>query len=361
MELFKASRQWATRPADETFNSIADAHKAAKAYADIAAQATVNPAELRIENVDGELFLKGKTSTPAKLTHWAFGQLCRMATSPAGFMRSLPATLAKDVLNNRMGEVFGTDRERKTDNDVNLLLHRNGSLLVRAMTSDKYRRIWNHEILGRMLDFRQAGWTNPKPFNGSVESPAIYVSDHDMFAFQVNDTYRIAEPGNDAGLGRGFFVENSEVGASSLRITTFLYRYVCSNHIVWGAREVNAAAFRHVGKVRENMDIMFYELTKYANESASDDEAKIKRAKSHIIEADKEKVLDYVFGKLKGNISRDALESSYELAEQNPVDGNPRSAWGLAQGITRYSQSEKFADNRVALDRAAGKLIEMSF
>ena len=33
MELFKASQQWSTRPADETFPSVSTAFEAAKAYA----------------------------------------------------------------------------------------------------------------------------------------------------------------------------------------------------------------------------------------------------------------------------------------------------------------------------------------
>ncbi len=42
-------------------------------------------------------------------------------------------------------------------------------------------------------------------------------------------------------------------------------------------------------------------------------------------------------------------------------DGDPKSKWGLVQGITRHSQTLPYADERTALDRAAGKLMAITF
>jgi hypothetical protein len=35
--------------------------------------------------------------------------------------------------------------------------------------------------------------------------------------------------------------------------------------------------------------------------------------------------------------------------------------WGIAQGLTEYSQKAPYADARTKLDRAAGKVLEMAF
>ena len=218
-----------------------------------------------------------------------------------------------------------------------------------------------------MLPLEADGWTCPTPFRTKVEEaanpdPTVYVSDHDMFAFLVREDARISEPGNPDGLARGFFVENSEVGAAALKVTTFLYRMICSNHIVWGAKDVSELAVRHIGKARGNLQTMFLGLTEYLNESASDLEAKIKVAKSRLIDDDPEKVLDAIFAKLRGQISREALQASYLLAAENQdTDGDARSFWGLAQGITRHSQTLKFADTRVAADKAAASIIDLAF
>lgn len=405
--LFKASQQWSTRPDDEKFFTIDSAYKQAKAYADSAQEKSDVPASsLRVEAIEGEVKLVGRGGIPAKTTHWSFGQLAARAGAPAGYLRTLPATLAAQNVNHGLKNRYPVE----SDETVNILAHSNGELLVRSFNSDKYSRIWNHELLRRMLDFGQFGWKTPVPFeNGTLgwnpciyckgndmkiverdgkrmhstdghnfgdtdfveclnqPQPTIYVSDHDMFVFMVNNNFRVNEPGNPAGLGRGFFVENSEVGASKLRISTFLYRDMCSNHLIWGAKDLTEIALRHVGNVADRvggiMDGLEVTLTRYANESVSDLEAQIKLAKTTLIAADKDKVLDKLFEKLKGSkITRNQLDRAYDSAEKNAeTDGNPRSVWGMAQGITRISQEEKFADVRMGMDRAAGRLVDMAF
>lgn len=363
MELFKASQQWATRPADQRFATLADAHQATLAYAKSAVESNPNPATLRAEVNGTDLVLVGKKNNPALLTNWAFGQLTRTVGAPANYLRKLPATLAAQNINHGLREQFGTAQNpRDPEQSVNLLMHNNGSLLVRSITSDMYTRIWNHEIIERLLPLREQGWTNPRPFNAKQESPAIYASDHDMFVFLVNDDRIIDEPGSrdHKGLGKGFFVSNSEVGAGALSITRFLYRYVCCNHIVWGAEDVAKAKIIHIGDLGGRMAKFRFELEKYANESVSDDVAKIKMAKSKEIAATKEDVLDFVFG--KGFLTRKAAEASYDLAERNSdVDGNPRSIWGYVQGVTRYSQTLGYADERVAVERSAGRILQVAF
>jgi hypothetical protein len=47
-------------------------------------------------------------------------------------------------------------------------------------------------------------------------------------------------------------------------------------------------------------------------------------------------------------------------AEQHvDTDGSPRTFWGFAQGITRISQAEAYADTRHELDMAATKLLSL--
>lgn len=384
MQIFKAHQQWATRPKDETFGNVREAYEQSLSYARTAAEKKDVPLQsIRAEALGGEISLTGRGGVPARVSHWAFGQLARIADAPAGYLRGLPATLAVQNINHGLkratggdgpifnasgpGPVFNPGPGPSDGPKVNILAHSNGELLVRALTSSRYTRIWNHEVLGRMLPLEGDGWTCPTPFRTKAEQasnpdPTVYVSDHDMFAFLVREDCRVAEPGNPDGLARGFFVENSEVGAASLKVTQFLYRFMCSNHMIWGAKDVTELAVRHVGRVRGNLDTMFLGLTEYANESVSDLEARIKTAKTRLIDADKGQVLDVIFSKLRGQVSRDTLAKSQELAEiYHATDGDPRSFWGLAQGMTRYSQTLPFADARMAVDRAAASVIDLAF
>jgi hypothetical protein len=69
--------------------------------------------------------------------------------------------------------------------------------------------------------------------------------------FMVDDDRRIFETLPGGGLSRGFFISNSEVGDASFSLTTFLYQYVCGNHMVWGAQGVKNIRIPHIGDADE--------------------------------------------------------------------------------------------------------------
>jgi hypothetical protein len=189
---------------------------------------------------------------------------------------------------------------------------------------------------------------------------AIYASDHDMFAFLCNSEYRVAEEGNPDGLRRGIIVENSEVGASSLRFTKFLFREMCSNHIIWGASRLVEIKVRHVGDARQRWYGYQAEITKYLESSASEDEAKISLAKTKYLGNRKDEVLDKLFGMKSLQLTRKVLEGGYDATVPDQ-DGSPLTQWGIVQGLTRYSQGSKYADERTAIDKAAGRVLEAEF
>lgn len=356
MELFKAHQQWKSRPSDERFPTIQSLYDATLAYANTACEAKVVNGDVRVEVVDGEVQLVGKKGTPAHLTHWAFGQLANRVGAPASYMRELPATLAAQNLNHGL-------KELPADEEANLLLHRNGSLMLRAVTSDKYSRIWNHEVAARLLDMEARGWQPAVPdirrFDEGNDT-ALYCSDHDMFAFVRFSERTIAEPGSTSGMWRGVIVENSEVGAGSLRATRFLYREMCGNHIIWGASKVSEVAFRHVGTVRDRFQQFAVTARQWSDESASIEEGMIQRAMETRIGATKEQVLDALFGKrAQLGLSRKAIEAGYDAVQ--PEDGDARTAWGIVQGLTRHSQTTPYADERNAIDKSAGKILQINF
>jgi hypothetical protein len=384
MELFRASAQWANRPDDERFSSLDDLHAAVSSYRESAKEATVPFNTLRTEARDGEVLLIGRTNVPARLTNWSFGQVATAVGAPASYLRALPATLAAQNLNHGLSKT-----DDRTDRQV--LFHANGDLLARAITSERYTRIWNSDVTARLLRLPADGWQVPpaRPARGGqvgtrpateadvlrgagfglsinvgdlIAPAGLYASDHDMFAFLVNNDRRIAEPGNPDGLARGFFVSNSEVGAASFAITRFLYRHVCGNHIVWGAKQVSELKIRHVGAADDRAFAEIKgQLIKYANDSASDDEARVRAAMNFTLGATKDEVLDRLFAVKSLGVSRKTLDAAYDTCVEQDANLNPTSAWGMAQGLTRLSQETPFADERIAADRAAGRVLSIAF
>jgi hypothetical protein len=356
MELFKASNQWSTRPADERFGSLQELYDATKEYRASAGQKQISISDLRVEAFDGDVQLVGRQNAPAKFTHWAFGQLAARVGAPAGYLRELPATLASQNLNH------GLAKYADKSDTANLLFHKNGSLLLRAFTSDKYERIWNFEVAERLLHLQTLGWTPAVPTirTGGNDQPALYASDHDMFAFLNNKSTAIKEPGNPEGLFRGVMVENSEVGAAALKLTKFLFRAICGNFIVWGAQNVVEISVRHVGNARQKWQRYDAEIRRYAESSALADEQKIADAQTVQIGNSKEQVLDKLFRMRSLGLSRKTMDAAYDGA-QTAVDGDPRTVWGMVNALTRHSQEQPYADARVVIDRAAGKLMEVNF
>lgn len=349
MEIFKAHRQWSSRPVDERFDTIQKLHNACKSYASKAQEAMVPWKELRAVAKGDDVEIVGREKKAAAISHWAFGQLCGFAGAPAAYLRGLSAKLATENLNHGLAKREGT---------AALMFHKVSSMLLRAVTSEVYSRIWNWEISERLLELEQMGWEPAMPdFNKSADDfAACYASDHDMFVFIRNKDAMIKEPGNKGGLQRGIIVENSEVGASALKMTRFLYRGMCGNHIIWDTSKVVEISVKHIGAtVKERFLDYTAELKAYADTSASEEEAVIIAAKRVKLGKSKADVLDYLFGKRLG-VSKKVLEASVD-AVQPEEDGDPFTVWGVVNGMTRYSQTIPYADQRTDVDRAAGKVM----
>ena len=367
MMLEQASREWSNRPADERFGSLVAMKEAALNFRNAAVISRVDTKNLHVSvetDFDSDnpkaddIVLNGSTGTKAKLTNWSFNQLCLRAGAPSTFMQSLTADTAMRALNEGLAKappakglmLFNRKSGGKTDD-----------LTLRALTSQRYSRIWNLDIIERLQELETRGPWQPAPaaFDGSR---GLYMGDRDMFAFMVDSNRRIFETLPGGGLSRGFFTRNSEVGASSFEIVTFLYEYICGNHRVWGVTGVKELRLRHVGRNNEvAMQEWRVALREYSEASAAEDEAKITRAREMTLGATKDEVLDMVFG-MKTGATRKQIERGFAKAvEHEEWYGNPFSVWGLAGGITEVARDMANADDRYTLDNAGRKLMEIAF
>lgn len=392
--LYEASAQWASRPNDERFESLQSMYDACKAYAVNSISSHARRDTLKLETQGTDLALIGSSGQAAKISHYAFGQLSRLAGAPAAFVRGLPSRLASDVINH------GLSQGGRGADKLNLLFNGGSSLTARAITSDSYDRVWNYEIVQRIMrDVASQGWVVPpaRPARpgqkgtrkataadilpgqgdfglavkeGDEIAPAgLYASDHDMFAFLVNQ----AQPVSDGVklLNRGVFIQNSEVGDCALKFKFFTYDNVCGNHIVWGAGAVNEVSIRHIksdsvarGRTMANA-MSKWNVMARSLPSQSQMENAIIAAKGKEIAGSKDDVLDAVFKFAKSHslpaLSKSVIEGAYAVAERTPRYGSPRSVWGMVNGLTEFSQTSTFTDERTEIDVQAGRVMEMAF
>lgn len=364
--LTRASRQWAERPADERFGSLEALHQDATRAKELARQSkAVETRTLQVLTEGGDLVLNGSTGARAGFTNWSFGQLCRRVEAPADYIRELPGELAAECLNHGLKAQDQNQESRLLLEDATRTSDADGVVqgyTLRALTSPSYTRIFDADITARLLRLEERGPWQPAPaaFDGSR---GLYRGDRDMFCFLVDSGRRIFEKAPGGGLSRGFFAWNSEVGSASFGIATFLYEYVCGNHMVWGASNLKELRIRHVGDADSRAwGALAGELRAYAEGSADEDEAKIQRAHTVLLGKDKEEVLDRVFGLRLSGLSQGAAADAFKLAEaHSDWYGDPKSVWGFANGLTELARDQGNADKRVAMDRAAGKVLEVAF
>jgi len=387
--LYSAANQYAQRPDDERSGSLAEMYAKARGYADTAVEAQIGFDKLRVE-ADTEtqnLMVVGTKGIPATITNFAFGQIAKQVGAPVQYLRAQPPTLAAQNLNWSLKE-----RGRERNSAASLMFHKNGEMVLRSCMTERYNRIWNYELIERGMALEAQGWQVPpgrathRGAKGARQATAddvlrgpsfelsvkegdwimdsgLYSSDHDCYGFQVFNDNRI-EDGSAGGLGRGIIWRNSEVGDGSFWVTWFLYRMVCGNHIIWDAQDVREIRVAHTGNVRGKIANFEMIASEYAEHGANDIEARIKKSQTKQIAATKQEVLDILYKLPFGAaLGQKRLKEAYELTEQRPMlgDGSPRTAWGMVQGLTRMSQAQPFGEVRHALDRAAGKLLQIDF
>jgi len=313
---------------------------------------------------DNSLGVVGKSGNTAKLTHWSMNQVATAASStPAQYMRQLPAPLAAQCLNH------GLSVAPRASHQLYLRqVPANGSpahLELRALTSPGYSRVLSAHVVDRLRALQQQNpdWRAPLVYTrgdfGGRKSPCVgFAGDRDAYIMLVNSAAQITDPADPSGDGlwRGILVLNSEVGAKRLDVVLFLCEYVCGNMIIWGFKQIAQFSMRHFGDriKREWPRGIGAIFTDYSALSSREESAKLQAAHVKQLGAKREDVIDVLF---KRQIAgKQQLSDAYDMAEQN--DRNPRTAWGMVHGLTRLSQLSPYADERVDLDRAASRVLD---
>jgi hypothetical protein len=358
--LTQAHNEWSKRAPDERFASLGAMYSAAVEAHENSAQADISTKDLTVDySADGDIYLVGTSGKRANMTNWSMGQLARRAGVPNNYLANIsdnPDLVAKNL--NYGLQLVPAD-EAPTCN----MLFRTGrpsGLQLRSLTSELYSRIWNSDVISSLIRLEAEGPWQPAPaaFDGSR---GLYMGDRDMFAFMVDNERRIFEKGPGGGLSRGFFMGNSEVGAGSIFVKSFYYEYVCGNHRVWGASNVAELRIAHIHTDFDRaMSRLAVELKAYADSSGNEDEAAIQSMRRMEIGATKEETLAAVIRFATG-LPQKTLALAYDTAEKQ-IDwyGAPNTVWGFAGGLTQIGRDAVNANERVAIDSAATKIMNLA-
>lgn len=364
MELMQANRQWSSRPDDQRFLSLTalNEHCANQRQSSIAK--VVSSRALTLHPVEGDseaLMLTGPNGAPVSITNWSFGQLAQRAGAPAGYLRDIPAPLAADCLN------YGLHHSRDIAECGVLLTKEDNVATARAVTGPNYGRIWNSTITQSLVktfgdgvtgtfrvpgEFGIQGQANPI----TKQSTTLYASDRDMWVFLADEHNRIELPnrrnGRSGSLARGFFVWNSEVGSTTFGIGAFLFDYMCGNHIIWGAEEYQELRIRHTSGAPDR----WIEQARPAIEQMSKSSAV---GITEALRLAQQKRVDNVDEFLLHRFTKSqtsAIKAAHMADEQRPIE----TLWDAATGITAYAREIQHTNDRVNLEREAGKVLKLA-
>ena len=364
------SSQWFRRPADQKFLSLDDLFEARLAEADNSRADTVDSRKIEViadaanaEKLALRITTENGLVVDCNPTHYSFGQACGLVGAPASYLRRLPGKLA--AANLQYGLL--TNRAELLKTYVNT---ETGEL--KALTGPDYGRIYDHEIVNAIRQFAGDGtsgmWKVPGVLTGSGYNPyvdvtkdttTLYASDRDCFIFLVDDTHPIEIgklPNGDPDLVfRGFYTWNSEVGDKTFGVASLLMRGVCANRILWGTQDFEEIVIRHTKFAPSRFtDEIAPALQNYALGSADYVTKGIKAA----VDAKVAETQEDRYGFLKGQgfgkkAATDIIAKVFDEEGREPV-----SVWDFVQGITAHARGIDQADERVAMEKVAGKLMQ---
>lgn len=375
------STQWMSRPHDQRFLSLNELHAYKEKFWRGAFQTRTETKEIEIlapelkSKADAHALTVGvklDTGSVQEIreiapTHYAFGQLCGLAKAPAAYLRELPSQLVTDQLNYRL-------RFAREIEEIKLY---GGKEQLYAATGPDYGRIPDYEVVEAVRQVAGNGrgerrWKIPGVVDWSThmynpeapvtkESTTLYASDRDLFIFLVDDRNPIEigklQDGSPDLVFRGFYVQNSEMGARSLKLAAFYLRAVCMNRNLWGVEGFQDLTIRHTRLAPDRwLQQAVPALNSYANGSQMKLIEGVKAAKDLIVASNEEDALEFLrnrkFGAAK---SKELLERG--LREEGRP---PRSAWDMAQCLTADARDIPNTDDRLGQELEARRILELA-
>lgn len=367
----RVSSEWFSRPDDEKFLSLTELYDSVRSRADRATTRVVESKSVRVEarsdNPERLSLIVPGDDRPVAPTNWSFGQLSSLVGAPASYLRTLPAALAGINLQHGLLSHRGEQ--------VKMLQTEDGRTELRAVTGPDYGRIWDHELVGAVMNIAGNGvsdtrWKVPgvldwssmhyNPYvDVSLETTTLYASDRDVFLFLVDDTHPI-EAGKLANgdpdlYFRGFYCWNSEVGSKTLGIATFYLRAVCMNRNLWGVENFEEINIRH-SKFAANRFAHQAEpaLTHFADSSPANFVSGVKTARERIVARTEDDRANFLRNRGFSRSDTAKIITTVLDEEGHP----PASLYDFVQGITAVARGKAHQDDRLEFEGRARKLLE---
>jgi hypothetical protein len=339
----------------EIINLVQELERLKRTSADV-----VTPTKLINAVEDGgtvKLDLKSWGKMP--LTRHAENQLTEKTGVPIKYFREMQeagmADLAAENVNRWLHRADDNRLVRMADNHI------------RAVLSDRYRALDNYDLAIRVMD--RAKEHNAVIIDSQLTEERMYVKalapqarEYLEFTPEEKKAHTWHKVGNDSIIP-GIMVSNSEVGSGAFRVEPFTFREVCSNTAIG-----TDSLFKvHLGGRLEIGQLIYKDDTLRSIDTALWNQV------SDIIDGTFnptifKKIIDQLRNAATIPVQPkevlDATAKDLSLSEDKKLDllryfsKEGDTAFGLVNGITRLAQDYDNYDQRVEVERYAGKKLE---
>jgi hypothetical protein len=266
-------------------------------------------------------------------------------------------------------ERMRTEQPQLLDRNVNTWLEQEGERhmlrtldgKVRAVLSDRYRRLDNYDLAEHVLPIL-------KQLDGHVASVELtetkmyikYILPRLQYQMRVGDMVQA-----------GIVISNSEVGQGTLAVQPLVFRLVCSNGLIAADQSMRKT---HLGRSLGSDD----GVTVFQDDTLkADDQAFFLRVRDVVQSALSETTFVQIAEKMRRTMgielkaspvkTVEVLRQRYSLSEtegegvlNHLVRGGELSAYGLVNAVTHYSKDVDDYDRATEFEALGGKLIELS-
>jgi hypothetical protein len=234
---------------------------------------------------------------------------------------------------------------------------------VRAVLSDRYRRLDNYDLAEHVLPILDR---LPGGRLASVE-----LTETRMYLKWVTERVREQiQPGDI--VEAGVVVTNSEVGLGSLAVQPLAYRLVCRNGLIAPEHSLRKT---HVGRLKETEDDVVRVFKDDTLEA--EDQAFFLKVRDVVEHAVSQATLRLIAERMRrtlgialaGNPARsvEVLGTKYLLNEEERsgvlrhlIAGGELSGYGLVNAVTHYSQEVADYDRATEFEVLGGRMLELS-
>jgi len=284
-----------------------------------------------IKDNDKELFTAPLTSNG----HIQLGQFCNIPKKYYDMMLAHPALLATNLKH-----WLALSEEKK--------MVRSLDGRVRAILSDKYRRLDNYDLAQNILPMLME-------VGASVESAEI--TESKMYIKAI--THKIqGEVTKGDVVSAGLLISNSETGHGSLSVKPLVYRLVCSNGAIaddYAMRKYHAGRVNELEQIEFSNDTLRAEdkafwlkvrdLVKYTlNETTFDNIVNTMRESKDRKITDGTKAIELVSKKFSFN------EGEQKGILDHLIKGGELSSYGLGNAVTRTAQDVESYDRSTEME-----------